>query len=216
MQLEKDIQLKKGDTIEILFNDDKTDYVKIKDNTCNKLKITDDANKIKRIRVRRQISKHLDEIIFNSDNEMIKENNMELKDIVLKKGDVICFENEDKIAVNGFEDFKATEIFISGKITKIKRPVKYKTIYEAPKQILDKEEKEYLEAVIRPFKNRVIYIKKDNGSNNLVFIQIRLKHIKNTTLNDDIMLPFFKEGTMYKGMETEKGYTLEELGLFKE
>ena len=32
MQLEKDIQLKKGDTIEILFNDDKTDYVKIKDN----------------------------------------------------------------------------------------------------------------------------------------------------------------------------------------
>lgn len=26
-------------------------------------------------------------------------------------------------------------------------------------------------------------------------------------------LPFFEKGTMYKGMETDKRYTLEELGL---
>ena len=31
--------------------------------------------------------------------------------------------------------------------------------------------------------------------------------------DDNIPFPFFTKGTMYKGMECEKEYTLEELGL---
>lgn len=74
------------------------------------------------------------------------------------------------------------------------------------KEILDKIEKEYLTTVIKPFRNKVKYITKDivhHGE----FISIGLK--KET----DVMFPYFKEGTMYKGMKLHKHYTLEELNL---
>lgn len=80
-------------------------------------------------------------------------------------------------------------------------------------EILTKEEKEYLEAVIRPFKDEVAYIKlkiEDTiYTTDRVFIFIVLKHF------NSLQMPYFKCGTMYKGMELEKEYTLEELGLFK-
>ena len=38
------------------------------------------------------------------------------------------------------------------------------------------------------------------------FLKIYLK-------DDSISFPFFTKGTMYKGMEADKKYTLEELGL---
>ena len=82
--------------------------------------------------------------------------------------------------------------------------------YEEPKPILNTEEKAYLEAVIRPFKNRVDYIYKSEGIYESEFINIGLK------CEVGIMLPIFTKGTMYKGMGPHKKYTLEELGLFKE
>lgn len=77
---------------------------------------------------------------------------------------------------------------------------------EKNKPILDDEEKEYLSVVIRPFKDKVKYIAK-YGDSRLEFISIKL-------VGDSAMLfPYFKKGTMYKGMELEKQYTLKELGL---
>jgi hypothetical protein len=75
------------------------------------------------------------------------------------------------------------------------------------KEILDDVEKEYLSAVIRPFKNEVKSIKKSSGAIHGEFIHIYI--------NGDcpIEFPTFKKGTMYKGMELEKQYTLKELGL---
>ncbi len=82
--------------------------------------------------------------------------------------------------------------------------------YIGKPQILDEEEKRYLEGVIKPFRDKVKYIKKIGNSLELEeFITIQLK-------NEIIDLPYFKPNIMYKGMEQEKRYTLEELGLFEE
>ena len=78
--------------------------------------------------------------------------------------------------------------------------------YIVEKEILDEEEKEYLSAVIKPFKGKVKYIRKISylaGE----FIKIYIRN------DSAISFPYFKSGTMYKGMELNKKYTLEELGL---
>lgn len=73
--------------------------------------------------------------------------------------------------------------------------------------ILDETEKKYLSAVIRPFKKRVDYImKSSNSCCDKEYIFIRLD-------DDFLSLPYFTAGTMYQGMELERAYTLEELGL---
>ena len=80
--------------------------------------------------------------------------------------------------------------------------------YIGKPEILDEEEKRYLEGVIRPFKDKVKYIEKiGNSLEEYIWIEIK---------GDDIKLPFFKANTMYKNMELEKRYTLKELGLFEE
>ena len=78
--------------------------------------------------------------------------------------------------------------------------------YKEP--ILNDAEKEYLSAVIKPFRNRVDYImKEENICSSTEFIHIDLSG------GDIADFPNFKVGTMYKGMELDKSYTLEELGL---
>ena len=77
---------------------------------------------------------------------------------------------------------------------------------EKNKPILDDAGKEYLSAVIRPFKDKVKCIRK-RGTSRGEYIEIGI-------LNDSaIILPYFEKGTMYKGMEANKEYTLKELSL---
>lgn len=77
-------------------------------------------------------------------------------------------------------------------------------------KILDEKEKEYLSAVIKPFRKRIKYIERMDNSfvngNQYQFLCISLT-------KDYCCLPLFKKDTMYKGMEVNKRYTLEELGL---
>ena len=86
---------------------------------------------------------------------------------------------------------------------------------EYKEDILDEKEKEYLSAVIRPFRDRVIYIKKiDMYSGWTKVGEYILGELGNEDdVVDTFTLPYFPEGSMYKGMETDKKYTLEELGL---
>ena len=73
--------------------------------------------------------------------------------------------------------------------------------------ILTEKEKAYLSAVIKPFMNNVMSIRKRRSiTNEEEFISIELKR-------DFFSLPFFAKGTMYKGMKKNKLYTLKELGL---
>lgn len=78
---------------------------------------------------------------------------------------------------------------------------------ECKRPILDKKEKEYLSAVVKPFKERVEYIIKRTSGYKNEYISIQIK-------NDvAIQYPNFNKNTMYKGMEIGIEYTLEELGL---
>ena len=80
--------------------------------------------------------------------------------------------------------------------------------YIGKPEILDEEEKRYLEGVIRPFRNKVDHVSK-HGICNKEYIFIDLE-------DDILQLPYFSTNTMYKGMEIDEGYTLKELGLFEE
>ena len=75
--------------------------------------------------------------------------------------------------------------------------------------ILDDKEKEYLSAVIRPFRDMVNTISKApnsvDGTENIV--------VSFKCDGSLFLFPPFKKGEMYKGMEPCHGYTLEELGL---
>lgn len=76
------------------------------------------------------------------------------------------------------------------------------------KPILDDVEREYLSAVIKPFRDRVRIIYKFRytySSSESIVISIKD--------DNNVYLPSFERGTMYKGMELEKAYSLEELGL---
>lgn len=92
------------------------------------------------------------------------------------------------------------------KVNYLKEQLK-ELIKEKNKPILNEKEREYLSAVIRPFKDKVESIKKGNSTIHEEFIRICIR--------DDCFIDFpdFKKGAMYKGMELEKQYTLKELGL---
>ena len=73
--------------------------------------------------------------------------------------------------------------------------------------ILDYAEKKYLSEVIRPFREEVNGIKKLTDSvhyRDFILIQVG---------DDYLTFPSFEKGTRYKGMEYDKTYKPEELGL---
>lgn len=80
--------------------------------------------------------------------------------------------------------------------------------------ILSDKEKEYLSAVIKPFRDKVKGICKyvDPYSNTLEECEERIV-ISFENICNDMALPNFMQGTMYTGMKAGKEYTLKELGL---
>ena len=104
------------------------------------------------------------------------------------------------------EDLKDADGLKENDIVKVERPIKYETVFERKEEILDEVEKRYLANVIRPFKKRVKSIAKKYFIED-EYIILFMKDSPN------IRLPFFIEGTMYKEMEPDREYTLEELGL---
>ena len=85
------------------------------------------------------------------------------------------------------------------------------SIIKVEQPILDDIEKKYLGNIIKPFRNKIKYIRKISGpTENFEYIKICYQEH-----NDDIVLNFpnFKVGKMYKGMELDKLYTLKELGI---
>ena len=81
---------------------------------------------------------------------------------------------------------------------------------EHEEKILNDAEKKYLSAVIKPFRDRVDFICKVNTLERYGTQRIDIGF---TDESIDMELPIFERGTMYKGMELGKEYTLEELGL---
>lgn len=79
---------------------------------------------------------------------------------------------------------------------------------EAKEPVLDDVEKEYLSAVIKPFRKKISCIRKSKdprkGKN---YIKIEFCD------GDRMFFPNLSNNAMYKGMELDKKYSLEELGL---
>lgn len=84
---------------------------------------------------------------------------------------------------------------------------------EIEENILNEKEKEYLKAVIKPFRDRVINIRKNfDVCKDAYSIFIYIKSTMEIGKVESIGLPFFKNN-MYMGMEHTTNYTLEELDL---
>lgn len=77
-------------------------------------------------------------------------------------------------------------------------------------RILEKEEKTYLGNVIKPFKDSVKYIAKEERSGDKLSAKIVIYY---GSFDSAIYLPPFNIRIMYKNMELNKKYTLEELEL---
>ena len=131
--------------------------------------------------------------------------------ITFEKGIILVKTTEKRLEsglrFTSIENLKKLKDEYYGTIIKIEEPT-YQTVYEANPEILDETEKRYLKDVIRPFRDKVKYIAKYHSTT--IYEECILIHISN---NPNIMLPYFKEDSMYKGMESGKEYTLEELGL---
>ena len=123
------------------------------------------------------------------------------KDEIMKSNmtDITCCVNDDILCNTCYE-----------KCRDCKERVMEWLLSEAKEPILDDVEKEYLSAVIKPFRKKVKHIVKINlfGSPEEQFIRIEIGN------SDFINLPNFNKNTgMYKGMGVDKFYSLEELGL---
>lgn len=85
-------------------------------------------------------------------------------------------------------------------------PTLIRSIYDP--QILTNTEREYLKAVLKPFRNRTIRVVKVNDGEDKEFIYV--------AINEDAMLyrfPSFKRYEKYVGMENGHEYSLRELGI---
>lgn len=130
-----------------------------------------------------------------------------LKDELLIRTSEKKFENECyRFYIRDLENLCTRDF---GKIIKIEEP-EYRTVYENESEILDEVEKRYLRGVIRPFRNRVKIIRKFIYSGGNASIDISIDDSNTGWLIE--LLPFPKN-EMYKGMEDDKEYTIEELGL---
>ena len=74
--------------------------------------------------------------------------------------------------------------------------------------IIDDVEREYLSAVIKPFRKKISYIRKRKDlTKGRKYIQIEFCD------GDTMYFPYLSNDAMYKAMELDRNYTLEELWL---
>ena len=79
--------------------------------------------------------------------------------------------------------------------------------------VLTDKEKAYLEAALKPFKNRVrSVVKQTQRDCDCYYISVKVRSIQDNYI-EAISFPLFTNGTMYNGMKTNQPYTLKELGL---
>ena len=85
---------------------------------------------------------------------------------------------------------------------------KYEVV-KLSKSILTEQERHYLSSVVKPFREKILHISKLSSKNGeSICIDIRYDWEE-----DSIVLPKFAAGTLYKGMEIGKEYSVKDLGL---
>lgn len=77
--------------------------------------------------------------------------------------------------------------------------------------ILDDVEKEFLSAVIKPFRNRIEYVCKYKINDDYERLYIKVSDDESD--DERVIFPQFERGTMYKGMKPGRKYSLGDLSL---
>ena len=104
--------------------------------------------------------------------------------------------------VSSFEECFSDNIFSN--ITWENSPIQFRD--DEP---LTPKEREYLKFVFRPFASHIKYVQK-LITGNWDYIRAYMWNGRNAA---SMTFPVFEKGTMYKGMELKKPYTLDELGI---
>lgn len=157
----------------------------------------------------------------------IEEEQIEVGDIVRIKTDLKIKELDSFVRafvnIHGLsKEYKVVEVneeYIVVKINSwcnsISHPLTknmFEIVRKEKKEILDKEEKEYLKAFLRPYGRNTTITKRKFV--NREYLEFEVCKIEGEDYHySKFELPTFTVNTMYRGMESEKKYTLNELGL---
>ena len=76
--------------------------------------------------------------------------------------------------------------------------------------ILDDAEREYLKTILKPFHEKVGYVVKHRDNSEDIYSK---EYLYIEIGDGDFTFPSFDSGKMYAGMELDKEYTLDELGI---
>lgn len=133
-------------------------------------------------------------------NELIEE----LEELTNNKNSLLRLEKDFKYSKEEWEK-ERFEI-----LKEIEEVDKYFEELEKKRPKLTVEEKAYLSAVIKPFRDRVEFIKKRSFSTTK---RGKVEYIAMDLGTDDVCLPVFEKGKYYQGLELDREYDLEELGL---
>lgn len=112
---------------------------------------------------------------------------------------------EEKKLISNYKDYKEYEVLIVAPSYN-EDDVICIALKKQKSNILDDMEKEYLSYVIKPFRNRIKFVKKIKDLNKY-YIYMSLKD------DDAMMFPDLPNEKMYKNMVENQPYKLEELGL---
>ena len=126
-----------------------------------------------------------------------------LREIKIKDINSLIGSSDKKIRIEATLENQLSDKEIMGLMASSNKKIVFQ------KEILDNEERKYLKEVIRPFRDRIDSISKTSYflSDNC-FIAISLDDG-----DESIFLPTFGRDEMYLGMELDREYSLEELGL---
>lgn len=131
-----------------------------------------------------------------------------MKNIEKYKDDILNAKQEH-LTCSVYDIFlKLSHISCTGNCKECKKNIMNWLLEEYKEPVLDDAEREYLSAVIKPFRKMIAYIVKaqdfDDGKQ---CIRIILQN------GDGMHFPYLDDDAMYKGMEVNKDYSLKELGL---
>lgn len=136
------------------------------------------------------------------DNDIVELRNGEIRRIELNK--------DNTFSVVGLENYCSLNDYNDNLKNMKTKYYDIVRIYKCYKrlEILSDEEKSYLKNFIKPFKNRIEYIcKLRYDSIDKEFLLIAIKD------DTSVTMPDFNINEYYVGMENDKTYSLEELGL---
>ena len=117
--------------------------------------------------------------------------------VIYWKSNLKHLENSDFDVVKVYEDFTLQKV-----------------LWERKPEVLTEEEQNYLRNLIKPFRNQFRGLEKQHSEEtDTYYLVLDVVHCKDKDTDDSVYMPNFEKDSAYKGLKTDKYYTLDELGL---